>query len=158
MTRRRVSNPLVPDYRAQSVRYGLTVGHEYRLPPPMLAIQAQQLPQNDENAEQHEAAEGTEQEAEEAVHAVEYGQAHEVGDRHPDARAQQQRSATMMTRAAQVATGDPDSSPPRWGAMRSEKCQARNSAMIHVTRAIASRRKPRTDPTAAEVRMAAITR
>jgi hypothetical protein len=64
----------------------------------------------------------------------------------------------MMIRAAQVDTGAPANSPPRWGAMRSEKCHARKSAIIHVTRAIASRRKPRTDPTAAEMRMAAITR
>ena len=64
----------------------------------------------------------------------------------------------MMTRAAQVAHSAAPIRPPRCGAIRSEKCQATNSAMIHVTSATASRRKPRRAPTTAEMMMAAITR
>src|SRR3569833_3350099 len=67
-------------------------------------------------------------------------------------------SATMMTRAAQVDIGEGESNPPRCGASKSEKCHATNSAMIHVTSAIASRRKPRNAPTTAEMTMVATTR
>ena len=67
-------------------------------------------------------------------------------------------STMMMTRAAQGRTSESASSPPRCGSIRSEKCQARNSAMIQLPRATDSRRKPRSAPATAEIRMAAIIR
>src|SRR5882757_8242773 len=85
-----VSYSLFPNYRAKTVRDGLAVGNEHRPSPPALAIQAQQLPQNDEHAQQHETAQGTENKTEEAVHAAENGQAHEVPDRGANPRSEEQ--------------------------------------------------------------------
>jgi hypothetical protein len=67
-------------------------------------------------------------------------------------------NTTMMMRAAHGRTSESDMSPPRCGAIRSEKCQARSSAISQAPIAIDSRRKPRAAPTMAEMMMAAITR
>src|SRR5207245_6122367 len=82
----RVPQPLLANQRAQSVRHGFAVGDQQGPGPPPLAIETQQLAQDDEYAEQYHSAQKAENQSEETVHAAEDRQPHEVIQQRPDSR------------------------------------------------------------------------
>src|SRR5882757_2862613 len=69
--RARVLQPLLPNQCAQSVRHGFAVGNQHGTRPPFLAVEAQQLSEDDKYAEQHYSAQEAEDESKEAVRAAE---------------------------------------------------------------------------------------
>src|SRR5579883_322030 len=59
------------DQYTQAVGHRITIGDQHGMPPPDLAVELQELPQDDEHADQHHSTRRAEDETEKAIHAAE---------------------------------------------------------------------------------------
>src|SRR4051812_19327045 len=87
-----MAHTLLANQRAQAVRNGFAVGNQEGPGPPLLAVEMQQLTQDDEYAEQDYSAQKAENQSEEAVHAAEDRKPDEVLQQRADSGTHQQHN------------------------------------------------------------------